>query len=349
MWRCWWPERLPLLLGFSWAGSQYDWNSPQIIGLFVGAVVGLTAFFLYEGWMERRGGQPIIEPSLFKNPIFSVSVLVTMVFGIGLFGSIGFIPLFMQGVAGASATNSGLLLTPMMLTSIVGSVISGQLVARLGKYKWIAFSGVLITIVGSLFLLRLDVNSTQGDVILAMVILGLGMGTGMALYTLIVQNALPRKIGQASAALIFFRSIGSTVGLAAMGSVLNMSYVTAYHNALPAAVKQAVPEKVLSAFDNPQILLQPGVLDKAHQAAQAQGPQAVQLLNTLLEAVKTGLAGSIHNIFLLSLGVTVLSLVAVLFLKEIPLRGGRGKPTENPAVAAGEAEPTGEGAMATMI
>ncbi len=340
---------VPLLLGFSMAGVQYDWNSPQIIGMFIGAVVGLVAFFVYEGWLERRGGQPIIEPTLFKHPIFTVSVVVTMIFGMGLFGSIGFIPLFMQGVVGTSATNSGLLLTPLMLTSIVGSIVSGQLVARLGKYKWIAVVGVVITVLGALTLLRLDVHSTSTDVVLAMLVLGLGMGTGMSLYTLVVQNALPKKIGQASAALIFFRSIGSTVGLAAMGSVLNSSYLTAYHNALPATVKQAVPEKVLSTFDNPQILLSPDAQSQLHQAFAKGGPQGLALLNSILEAVKTGLAGSIHNIFLLSLGVTVLSLVAVLFLKEIPLRGGRGKPTENPAVAAGEAEPTGEGAMATMI
>jgi EmrB/QacA subfamily drug resistance transporter len=340
---------VPLLLGFSMAGVQYDWNSPQIIGLFIGAVVGLVAFFIYEGWLERRGGQPIIEPTLFKNPIFTVSVVVTMVFGMGLFGSIGFIPLFMQGVVGTSATNSGLLLTPLMLTSIVGSIVSGQLVARLGKYKWIAVVGVVITVLGSLTLLRLDVHSSSTDVVLAMLVLGLGMGTGMSLYTLVVQNALPRKIGQASAALIFFRSIGSTVGLAAMGSVLNSSYLTAYQNALPAAVKQVVPARVLETFNNPQILLSPDAQTQLHQAFAQGGPQGLALLKAILEAVKTGLAGSIHDIFLLSLGVTVLSLIAVLFLKEIPLRGGRGKPGENPAVAAGEAEPMGEASISVAL
>src|SRR5205823_9726923 len=129
---------VPLLLGFTWAGTQYAWLSPQIIGVFAGSLVVLTSFVFYEAWQERRGGQPIIEPSLFKNSIFSVSTVVTIVFGMGLFGSIFFIPLFVQGVVGSSATNSGLILTPLMLTSIVGSVVSGQLVSRLGKYKWIA-------------------------------------------------------------------------------------------------------------------------------------------------------------------------------------------------------------------
>jgi MFS family permease len=102
---------VPLLLGFTWAGSQYDWLSVQIIGLFAGAFVALVSFIIYEAWLERRGGQPIIEPSLFKNSIFSVSTLITTIFGMALFGSIFFIPLYVQGVVGSSATNSGLILT----------------------------------------------------------------------------------------------------------------------------------------------------------------------------------------------------------------------------------------------
>src|SRR5260370_12392403 len=228
-----------LLLGFTWAGTQYDWLSPQIIGLFAGAVIVLTAFVIYEALLERRGGQPIIEPSLFKNSIFSVSTIVTVIFGMGLFGSIFFIPLFVQGVIGTSATNSGLILTPLMLTFVVGSIVSGQLVSRLGKYKWLAILGMIASLAGMLLLFRLDVNSGNSDVLLAMVVLGVGMGFGMSLYTLIVQNALPGKIGQSTAALTFFRSIGGTIALAAMGSIMNSAYLPAFQGALPGSIKQA--------------------------------------------------------------------------------------------------------------
>src|SRR6266566_3116906 len=251
---------VPLLLGFSWAGSQYDWLSPQILGLFAVSLVASTAFVIYEARLERLGGQPIIEPSLFKNSIFTVSTIITIIFGMGLFGSIFFIPLFVQGVIGTSATNSGLILTPLMLTSIVGSVLSGQLVSRLGKYKWIAITGMVISVAGSLLLVRLDVNATNNDVLIAMLVLGLGMGFGMALYTLIVQNALPQKIGQATSALVFFRSIGGTIGLAAMGSLMTSAYLPAFKNALSAAVKQFVPATTLAVFNNPQILLSPDAL-----------------------------------------------------------------------------------------
>src|SRR5947208_4316042 len=236
---------VPLLLGFTWAGSLYDWLSPQVFGLFSVAFIALASFIIYEAWLERRGGQPIIEPSLFKNSIFSVSTLITTIFGMALFGGIFFIPLYVQGVVGSSATSSGLILTPLMLTSVVGSIVSGQLVSRLGRYKWIAIVGMLISVAGTGLLVRLDVNSTNNDVLLAMLVFGLGMGFSLSLYTLIVQNALPRKIGQATSTLVFFRSIGGTIALAAMGSVMTSTYLPAFKSALSALLsKQPLPPMV---------------------------------------------------------------------------------------------------------
>jgi EmrB/QacA subfamily drug resistance transporter len=336
---------VPLLLGFTWAGTQYDWLSPQIIGLFVGAVIALTAFIVYEAWLERRGGQPIIEPGLFKNSVFSVSTLVTMIFGMGLFGSIFFIPLFVQGVIGTSATNSGLILTPLLLTSVVGSVVSGQLVSRLGRYKWIAILGMVVSVAGTWLLVRLDVNATNNDVLLAMLVLGLGLGFGMALYTLIVQNALPTKIGQATAALTFFRQIGGTIALAAMGSVMTSAYLPAFQKALPAAVHRFIPASALAVFHNPQVLLSPGLLAQMQAQFAAHGPQALALFHQVIEAVKIGLAQGIHNVFILSFGLMIAGLIAVLFLKEIPLRGGR---TAEKA-AAGEEVPQAESSLATIV
>ncbi|HEY6286141.1 MAG TPA: MDR family MFS transporter [Ktedonobacteraceae bacterium] len=314
---------VPLLLGFTFAGSQFDWLSPQTIGLFAGAFVALVSFAIYEAWLERRGGQPIIEPSLFKNSIFSVSTLITTIFGMALFGGIFFIPLYVQGVVGSSATSSGLVLTPLMLTSVVGSIVSGQLVSRLGRYKWIAILGMLVSVAGVVLLARLNVNSTNNDVLLAMLVLGLGLGIGMSLYTLIVQNALPTKIGQSTATLTFFRQIGGTIALAAMGSVMTAAYLPAFHSALPVAILHAVPAQFLAAFNNPQILLSPTTLAQIQSHAAAMGPQSVAMLHQIIEAVKIGLAQGIHNVFVLSLGLMIVGLIAVFFLKEIPLRGGR--------------------------
>ncbi|HCF84396.1 MAG TPA: MFS transporter, partial [Ktedonobacter sp.] len=221
--------------------------------------------------------QPIIDPSLFTNRIFSVSVLITMITSMGMFGSILFIPLYAQGILGISATNSGLLLSPLMGGLIFSSIVSGQLVSRFGKYKWIAFVGMAITIGGAFLLQRLDVNSTSTDLIIAMIVLGLGLGFSMSLYTVIVQNALPTRIGQATSSLTFFRQIGSTVAVAAMGSLLTSAYVPGFHNAIPAQVKAVLPAQVLSVFDNPNVLLSADVQKQLLAKFAAFGPQGKAL------------------------------------------------------------------------
>jgi hypothetical protein len=234
-----------------------------------------------------------------------------------------------------------------MLTSIAGSVVSGQLVSRLGRYKWIAVFGMVVSVAGALLLVRLNVNSTNNDVLLAMLVLGLGMGFGMALYTLVVQNALPQKLGQATSALVFFRQIGGTIGLAAMGSVMTSAYLPAFENALPAVVKRLVPANFLAVFNNPQILLSPDALAQMQARAAAGGPQALALFRQVIEAVKIGLAQGIHNVFVLSLVLMIAGLVAVLFLKEIPLRGGRRVKKEAVEPAEDQTQEA-EGSLAAM-
>ncbi len=218
---------VPLLLGFTLAGNQYAWLSPQILGLFGGAVVVLIAFLFYATRLERQGREPIFEPGLIKNSmrIFGVSLLVTVIFSVSLYGTAFAIPLFAQGVLGTSATNSGLILVPFMLTSIGGSILSGLALTLTGKYKWVAILGLVIDIVGTLLLIRLDVNSSYAQLLVAMLVLGVGVGSGLAVYTTVVQNAYPEKIGTASSTLVFFRQLGGTIGLAAMGSALVSSYI----------------------------------------------------------------------------------------------------------------------------
>ena len=313
---------VPLLLGFTLAGNQYAWLSPQILGLFGGAIMALVVLLFYATRLERQGKEPVFEPGLITNSarIFGVSLLVTVIYSVSLYGAAFAIPLFAQGVLGTSATSSGAILVPFMLTSIGGSILSGLSLTLTGKYKWVAILGLLIDIAGSLLLVRLDANASYTQLLIAMLVLGLGVGSGFSVYTTIVQNVYPQKIGTASSTLVFFRQLGGTIGLAAMGSVLVSSYMPAFHAALPAQLKGLLPASLLSAFDNPLVLLSPGALSQVRAGFAAYGPRGTATYNALLEAVKTGLAQSVHNIFVLSLAVILCGLVAVLFLKEIPLR-----------------------------
>lgn len=315
---------VPLMLGFTWAGTPNNgWLSPQIIGLFAGSLAAFIVFFTYEAYLERHDRQPIINPSLFKNKAFSLSVMITMITTMGMFGSIFFLPLFAQAILNISATNSGLLLTPMMMSLIFSSIISGQLVSRLAHYKWIAITGMLIAFGGALLFLRLNVSSQWNDILVAMIVLGLGLGFSMSLYTIIVQNALPKMIGQATSALTFFRQIGSTIALAAMGSVMTVSYLPNFHNALPATVKNLVPADKLAVFDNPNILLSPDIQKQVQQGFATFGAQGLQLYQQIMEAVKVGLAQGLHSVFLFSVVLMLIGVVLVFFIPELPLRSGR--------------------------
>jgi EmrB/QacA subfamily drug resistance transporter len=324
---------VPMLLGFTWAGTTYPWISWQVLGLIISGAVVLGAFFAYEAWMERRKAQPIIEPGLFKNGIFSVSSLVTIIFGMGLFGSVSFIPLFVQGVLGSSATNSGVILMPMMLTAMVASVIAGQLVSRFGRYKWLTILSMAISVAGAYLLFRLDVHSGNTDVLIAMLVLGFGMGVGMSLYTLIVQNALPQKMAQATSALTFFRQIGATVGLAAMGSVMVSTFPSAFTSALPSWVARALPASVLSKFTDPNQLLSPVQSTGGPQLPHT--PQAMAIYQQIMNAMKAGLAQSIHSIFVLCLCIMIAGLISVFFLKEIKLRDKKGSEQAEEVVEIG--------------
>jgi EmrB/QacA subfamily drug resistance transporter len=313
---------VPLLLGFTLAGNQYAWLSPQVIGLFSCAVLVLVMFVFYSTRLERQGGEPVFEPGLIKNSvrIYGISLLVTVIFSLSLYGTTFAIPLFAQGVLGTSATNSGLILMPFMLTAIGGSVLSGLALTLTGKYKWIAIAGVVIDIVGTIMLVRLDASSSYTQLLLAMLVLGIGVGSGLAVYTTVVQNVYPKKIGEVSSTLIFFRQLGGTIGLSAMGSVLVSSYVPAYHAKLPGTLLHFLPASILNAFDNPLILLSPNTLSQIGSGFSGSGEQGKVAFNMLLQAVKMGLAQSIHNVFVLSLVVILFGLIAVFFLKEIPLR-----------------------------
>lgn len=317
---------VPVLLGFSLAGTQYAWLSPQIIGLFALAIVVLAILVVYEARVEKRGKEPVFEPSLFvRSPrIYGVSMLVTVIVGIGLYACVFFIPLFVQGVVGSTATNSGLVLTPFMITAILGSVISGLLMTLFGKYKWIAVLTLVISVIGTLLLVQLNVHSDNTQVLIAMIVLGFGIGPGIGVYTTIVQNALPKKMGLATATLTFFRQLGGTIGLAAIGSIVTSSYVSTFHNALPPQVKQQLPARAIGIFDNPQILLSPGTLAQIRAGFAAYGPHGKALFNVVVEAMKTGLAQSLHYGFIAGMGMMIAALIVVFFLKEIPLRRKHG-------------------------
>ena len=314
---------LSLLLGFTWAGDKtIDWLSWQSLGLFGAALVLLVVLVVYSARQERLGRGPIVEPSMFKDVrIFSVSLVASMLISVVVIGAVYFLPVFMQSVVGVSATNSGLTLIPFALFSIAGAVIGGQITTATGRYKVQALAASVLMIVGVLLLLRLDIHSSLLDVLVALAPLGIGVGSSLALFIVVIQNAMPQqKIGQATAAAIFFRQIGQSLGLAAIGSVVIGAYVPAFRNALPPGLKQALPEQIIKVFENPLVLLSQDAMVKIQAGFERFGAQGHAAFQAVLNAVKVGLTESIHQGFVVCLVLMVLTLVVVLFLKEVPLR-----------------------------
>ena len=313
------------LLGFVWGGSQYPWNSKEIIGLFAASVV---SFFIF-GRIEKKAREPILPLSLFKNSIFSISMLIVFLAGVAMFGVILYIPLFAQIVLGISATNSGTILTPLMLGLIFSSVITGQIFSRTGKYKLLVILGLGIIPIALFLLSGMNPQTTQGGLILRSVFVGVGLGIIMPTFTVVVQNAFDHsKLGVVTASTQLFRQIGGTVGVAIMGSILNnslsqklgeiseSSFVQTLLRVNPNFGFETVDINKLQGLLGSQAAIEMGI-------ANLPALIKVNVMQAFVEfsaKVKQIFALSIGEVFLASSLVMIVALIASFFLKEIPLR-----------------------------
>jgi EmrB/QacA subfamily drug resistance transporter len=207
-----------LMLGLVWGGRDYPWTSGHVIGALAVAVAALVAFAA----VERRVAEPILPFDLLRQRTVLSSVLCLGLVGMAMFGTIAFVPLFVQGVIGTSATSSGVVLTPFMLGAVTTSVISGQLVSKFGRYKPPMLIGPLILATGLVLMWRMGVDATNGEAARNMAIAGIGLGSMMQTFVLSVQNNVPQSgMGSATAIAQFSRSIGATLGVTLMGVIVN--------------------------------------------------------------------------------------------------------------------------------
>ena len=309
---------VPLLLGFSWAGDLYAWSSPLVIGLFAFSVVVWVVFYL----REKRVAEPIINPRLFKNSVFTVAVVSSGVQFAILFGATMFLPLFVQGVMGRTATNSGTILMPMMLTHIAVSVGVGWLVAKWGRYKAVIVIGLALLTAGSYLLSRLTMDTSSATLVGFMILMGMGLGFCMATFNVAVQNQFPTyRLGEVTGSLQFFRSLGSTIGLAVFGSILNSRFASSLAASLPAELQSLATEPATAGqINNPQVLLSEGTQTQLGALFQRFGERADGLLASFTEAVRHSLESALSDVFLLMTFLMAVGLVVGLFLKDVPLR-----------------------------
>ncbi|MEV5872861.1 MFS transporter [Streptomyces sp. NPDC052101] len=282
-----------LVLLTSWGGTEYAWGSRQIIGLGAGAFAAVVLFLV----AERHAAEPLIPLRLFRDSVFDISGLVGLVIGVALFGAASYLPTFLQMVDGASATESGLLMLPMMAGIVGASVIGGQLISHTGRYKIFPVLGGAVSAVGMWLLSRLEADTPRLHYSIWMAVLGAGIGMVMPVLVLAVQNSVrPADLGTATSANNYFRQIGGSVGAAVFG--------TLFANRLTGALRRELPPHAGARLPDPESIT----------------PHAVHALPPALrDAYIRAYADAMPRIFLYLVPVLVLGLLLAFFLKEKPL------------------------------
>ncbi|ASO20291.1 EmrB/QacA subfamily drug resistance transporter [Actinoalloteichus hoggarensis] len=320
-----------LTLFASWGGTRYDWASPQILGLAAGTVVAAGLFCL----AERFAADPVIPLRLFRNGIFTVSTLLGLLVGLGMFAAISYIPTYLQMVYGASATESGLLVIPMVVGMLVSGIGSGFAISRTGRYKIFPIAGTAITTVALFLLSTLQIDDPVALVCLYLAVVGFGIGLVMQVLVLAVQNSVsPAEIGTATSSNNFFREIGATLGVSVVGSLFSSRLTAQLDQRLPQGAEIEVPhvESITPAI-------------------------VAGLPAPLRDAFVTSYANALTPVFLYLVPVFLFGTVLALFLKEKPLAatapGLQGDPAESttaaePTGAETPAEPTTDGGDGTV-
>jgi EmrB/QacA subfamily drug resistance transporter len=300
------------VLTASWGGVEAPWGSPRILGLAAVAALALVGFVL----VERRARDPLLPLGLFANPVIAITSAVGCIAGVVLFGSIVFLPLFLQVAKGASATNSGLLILPLMLGVLVASIATGRLVTRTGRYKPFPIVGCALMTVAFWLLSLLRAGTATAAIIGEMVLLGIGIGLLMPVLVLAAQNAASRRhLGVVTSLAQFFRELGGTFGVALFGAVFASRLAADLARRLPAGAGGRLGGRALA------------VAPQGSPAALRTLPAPVH------RAVVESVARSTASVFHWAMPFALAALVLILALRELPLRETHEDPEDARATA----------------
>ena len=302
---------VPILIGLTWAGITYPWGSAQVIGTLAGGAVVLAGFAIW----ENHAPEPVLSLHLFESRTFTVAVILSFLMGVALFGALTFLPLYAQGVLGYSAQDAGLVLSPMMIGFVVGSLIAGQITTRTGRYKVQTIIGMAVGVVGMFMLSRLSASTPFSLAIISMSITGVGVGAVFPTLSVVVQSAFPyRMLGTANAARQFFNNLGAVMGVPVMATIV----IETLKNELPKHLPAGAGSRLVGAAASGAQGL---IAGQSQGLTSAFGKLPPALAHALLEAVRVSLATGIMRAFLLGTGLAIVGFVITFFLPEIALRG----------------------------
>ncbi|MFD0697358.1 MDR family MFS transporter [Paenibacillus sp. GCM10027628] len=315
-----------LLLALTFGGKDYAWGSWQIVCLFVLAVISLVSFAI----IESRAKEPILPVRLFKNRIFTTINGIGFLMSVGMFGAIMFVPLFMQGIVGISASASGTVMTPMMLTMIVASIISGQFIQKIGVRKQMLL-GMLIMAAGFYLLSTMSIDTTKLLASSYMLILGLGMGLVMPILTLALQESFPKsELGVVTSSSQFFRQIGGTFGMTILGAVMNHKSTVLLEQNLTPVVKQlpAQASEMANQMTN-MIHTNPQGLYSSLLSPETLAKMPKEFVDHMLPILKDALVTSLHQVFIIGLVFVLLGAVLTFFIGQIKISDRKSKKPES--------------------
>ena len=289
-----------LILGTSWGGNEYAWDSGVIIALFAGGLIALGLFC----WVETRAAEPMLPMRLFANPVFTVCSVLSFIVGFAMLGAMTFLPTYLQYVDGDSATISGIRTLPMVVGLLIASIYSGNVVSKTGQYRIFPIVGSLVMGVGLFLLSLMGPDTSTWLESLYMFILGLGIGLCMQVLTIAVQNTVDyADLGTATSGVTFFRTLGSSFGTAVFGTI--------YANSLEPNLTEGVGEAAQIA----------GVSDPSAIARAAQSPEGLHDLPTDQAApLVQAYADTLQTVFLWTVPVAAVGFFVSLFLKQVALR-----------------------------
>jgi len=307
---------VPFLLGFTWAGKNYAWLSPEILGMFAFSIV----FFIIFYFIEKKAESPIIPLQLFRKNIFNISIGAMFMSSVAMFGIVIFLPLFLQAVLGKDPGTSGAIITPMMLSFVFASIVSGRIISATGKYKILSIVGFGFALFGTILFYFMDENVTDFQLYRNMIVLGIGLGGTMPAFNIAVQNAFPQQMtGVVTSGVQFFRNMGSTIGAAIMGSVMISRMKIHFGDIQGKMGLPAGSGSKLGALADPMAIKDPATM------AKLKSTMPPDMLHKLMGLVKQGLTASLHDVFFISIVAAGIGVGFTFLLKEIPLREDRQK------------------------
>jgi EmrB/QacA subfamily drug resistance transporter len=308
---------VPLLLAFVWAGDLFAWLSPPFFGLLALAVAAGTAFL----WVESRAAEPILPLHLFRNRLYTAGSAIMFLSGMAIFGAAVYIPLYMIAVLGSSATGAGIATIPLSVAMSVASTIAGLIIARTGRYKVHLTCSALLMVAGFLLISRMSLSTSTAEVYRNVIIAGLGTGALMPIVTIVIQNSVPYQfLGTVTSTIQFFRSIGQTIGVAIFGSIVVTRLAVEIPRQLTPDLTAPLSPSALVLVRNPRTWLSSVLPQQLQQELAGAAVHGQSLLVAVPHALRGAFASSLHDVFLISTALSALIVLAVLTLREVPLR-----------------------------